>query len=381
MSFDFEPKNLPQGLLTIKTPDFYISQPGAIKYAGRYLKDYGKKLLLVGGPTAISKVKEELEKSLDEYDLEYSFEEFSGFPSETNISKFAKIAEEKQADLIVGIGGGRVMDTVKAVGGRIGIPVGTIPTIAATCASWAAVTILYDDEGTVVGAIPNQQTPRVIIADTEVIVNAPERYLFAGIVDTLAKWYETEPNISVAPKDITLQQKILTSKIAYDTLTGELDKTIEDITAHKVTERSQRAVDAVIYLAGLVGSLNGVKFYGGVAHGFYNVVTGVPSTRKYLHGERVAFGLALQFVLQKLPADKLEKELSIFGALKQPVTLEQIGIDDNSKEEAVSFVADGVSEGLVHVQFLPEKYQVENVKDALFETDRIGREFLKKQIS
>ena len=376
MSFDFEKKELPKGQLSIRTPDYYISQPGAIKYAGQYFKEYGKKLLLVGGPTAISKVKDELEKSLEENGLEFSYHEFSGFPSEENINKVIDSAKKESADFIVGIGGGRVLDTVKAAAGKLGIYVGTIPTVAATCAAWAAVTILYDNEGTVVGAVSNRITPRVIIADTKVIVEAPERFLFAGIVDTLAKWYETKPNIKVAPLDITLMQKIDTAEIAYDVLTEELAETIDDISNHRITDRTQRAIDAVIYLAGLVGSLNGVKFYGGIAHSFYNVVTGIPETRKYLHGERVAFGLFFQFVLQEFTKKKVEKELQIFNALKQPITLAQIGVTTETLDQTIAYVAEGVEKSLGFVEFLPKKYDKEGLKKALLATDEWGKDYL-----
>lgn len=95
--------------------------------------------------------------------------------------------------------GGKVLDLSKAVGGKLGIPVVAVPTIAATCASWAAVSILYDDLGRFSGYIPNKRSPSLVLADTRVLATAPKRYLASGIGDTIVKWYETVVNLCDDP--------------------------------------------------------------------------------------------------------------------------------------------------------------------------------------
>ncbi len=371
MSFN----DLKNGITNAKLPDIYISAPGVIHDAGKHIKKYGKKLLIIGSSTALSKTKEILKEVFDKEGLQYEFEEFSGYPTEKQFQHYADRAKEIRADVLVGVGGGRVLDTTKAAGDILSLPVVSIPTIAATCAAWAAVTIVYNDQGAVTGARNNAHTPRAIIADTSIILDAPARYIHAGIIDTLAKWYETAPNLSYAPDDITLQVKSSVAEIAYKTLTTDFEEALSDIEAHKVTEKTQTIVDAIIYLAGLVGSLNGVNFYGGAAHTFYNEVTSISETRDYLHGERVSFGLLLQFVLEKWSREKYEAELPFFAKLKQPLRLKDIGITEHI-DRSVKTLGDKIASGLDFAWFLPEKYTPEQVTAAILEADRIGTEFL-----
>jgi glycerol dehydrogenase len=361
-------------MLHIKIPEGYISEPGAIHKAGAALKPYGSRLYIIAGKTALEQVSPALTESLSAQQLTYQISTFAGYPSETNFQKHIAEASAFGADLIVGIGGGRVCDTAKVVADRLELPAGTIPTIAATCAAWAAGSILYNDQGAVVGGAMNRNSPKVILADTDIILHAPVRYLRAGIIDTLAKWYETAPNLSVAPKDTTLRQKSLTAQLAYDILTKNLDQILSDAEAHRVTPESQAAVDAVIYLAGLVGSLNEDVFYGGFAHVFYNHITHVYATRGNLHGERVAVGLLIQFVLQKLPQERLDQELEIFRKLKQPLTFGQIGVPAEEQDDAIAQTVARCEGDLSFISFLDA--DPSQLTLAFQEADRVGKQYL-----
>ena len=66
--------------------------------------------------------------------------------------------------MVIGIGGGAVMDTVKAVARRLGVPFVGIPTIAATCAAWTPLSVWYNDAGQ---ALQLQRLPGIVVPDGE----------------------------------------------------------------------------------------------------------------------------------------------------------------------------------------------------------------------
>ncbi|MBP1736206.1 MAG: gldA [Oscillospiraceae bacterium] len=362
-------------MLTIKAPLEYLSEPGIIAHAGSYIAKYGKRAVVVGSKTSFQVAGQPLLDSLTEHGITYTTHLFEGFPSESAFSPIQTAVRSFQADTIIGLGGGRVLDTVKVVGDREALSVVAIPTIAATCAAWASVTIVYDEEGTMIDVAPNTNSPKLILADTQIIAAAPERYLKAGIVDTLAKFYETEPNLAVDGELLTLNQTVNTAQLAYRELTQYLDETLADLRSGTVTRRVTNAIDAVIYLAGLVGSITS-NFYGGFAHSFYNVVTSVPGTRDRLHGERVAFGLLIQFVLEGKSKAEIARELRIFRKLDQPLTLEAIGFPEKD-EATLERVASELLAYLPSVKFL-SGLDAAAIKAAIHRADEIGKTDLRE---
>jgi glycerol dehydrogenase-like iron-containing ADH family enzyme len=320
-------------MLTIKTPAEYINQPGIVTEAGRYIKKYGKKALILGSRTPLKVVGKEFCRSLKEYGIDYIIEEFSGFPTMEAVERYAGIAVGQEIDLIIGIGGGKVNDTAKAAGSIAKLPVIAIPTIAATCAAWAACSILYQEDGDFDTVYWNEFTPRLILADTKILATAPARYLNAGIVDTLAKWIETEPNLSIAADNLTLRLSVEGAQLAYETLVQQGQQAVEDGQQGIITKAVADTIDAVIYLAGFVGSFTEEKFYGGFAHPFYYATTRLPHTRHRLHGDKVALGLIIQLVLEKKPESYIIETIREFARYGLALTLEDIGIKDNQIED------------------------------------------------
>ncbi|MFT7885274.1 iron-containing alcohol dehydrogenase, partial [Salmonella enterica] len=69
-----------------------------------------------------------------------------GHCSERDVADLVKQSGDDRS-VVIGIGGGALLDTVKAVARRLGLPVVAIPTIAATCAAWTALSVWYNDAG------------------------------------------------------------------------------------------------------------------------------------------------------------------------------------------------------------------------------------------
>lgn len=92
------------------------------------------------------------------------------------------------ADMIFAVGGGKSMDTCKALADMLKKPVFTFPTIASNCAPVTALCILYGKDKV---EFYDAQKPAIhCFIDTKIISNAPIKYLRAGIGDALSKQYE-----------------------------------------------------------------------------------------------------------------------------------------------------------------------------------------------
>lgn len=362
-------------MLYIKTPLEYVSQPDVTERAGKYIKKYGNKALIIGSKTPLKAVGEGFYKSLEENNIEYTIKEFTGFPTLAAIDAYSRQAEEEKANLIIGIGGGKVIDTAKAAGSKSKLPVIAVPTIAATCAAWAAVSILYNEEGDFLTSFLNENSPRLILADTRIILTAPARYTYAGIVDTLAKWYETVPNLAVAEDNITLNIAVNGAKLAFDLLVRQGRKAVEEGQKNIITKESVAVVDAIIYLAGFVGSFTEEDFYGGFAHPFYHASTRLPETRFRLHGEKVAFGLLVQLVLEKKPEAYITGTIREFARYNLALTLKDIGIGENAKED-LSIVAERILKEFPGYTKLGIGTTVEEIVGAAFQADALVEKVL-----
>lgn len=99
-------------------------------------------------------------------------------------------------DVILGLGGGKTIDSAKAIGAQLALPVGILPTIASTDAPTSALSVIYSDEGVFERYLFYKKNPELVLVDTAVIANAPTRLLASGLADALATWIEGRSVIS-----------------------------------------------------------------------------------------------------------------------------------------------------------------------------------------
>lgn len=355
-------------MLRVKTPQSYLNEPGLISKVGEHIAYFGKKPLIIGGRTAIEAVGNKFWDSLKENAIDNSnVYTFTGYPSQRQFEEYANIADQIGADMIIGIGGGRVLDTSKAVGDINGLPVLTVPTVAATCAAWAAVTIQYDDEGAFVTARSNKNSPVLVAADPKVIFTAPKRYLFSGVVDTFAKFYETRPAIERFPDHITTDIGFYASQIAVERLKESAEKAYEDAHQGIYEKAAKDTIDAIIYLAGFVGSFQEDLAHYSFAHPFYHISTRLAHTRILLHGEKVAFGIVAQLFLEKRAEEEIIDVIHLFEGYHAAFTFDNLGIKENTEAD-IAFLAKDIVEEFPYVP-----YNEAEIKEALMQADRLTR--------
>ncbi|MEW9700462.1 iron-containing alcohol dehydrogenase family protein [Paenibacillus sp. SI8] len=364
-------------MITVKAPEQYWSEPDILSKSGPLIAPFGKTALIIAGKKALQAVKPQLLDSLQESGVSYSIVEFGGKVTSQEIETYTQTALEQLANVIIGVGGGKVLDISKAVGGKLGIPVVAVPTVAATCASWAAVSILYDELGRSSSYVLNQRSPVLVLADTRILASAPKRYLASGIGDTLVKWYETVVNSNDTPDGLDIRIATQTAKLALDRLHVYALQAYEAAGIGEVTPALQEAVDAVIVLAGLAGTVQGTTARAAIAHSIHNSLTYIPQTSSTLHGEKVTFGLLTQIVLEAREDDEIQRLATLLHKLGLPITLQELGIDEDPARIAVE-IAKGVHLREDATRGLPFEVNESLLAQAILQADQWGHRIIQE---
>lgn len=359
-------------MLNIKTPEIYVSEQRAIHSLGALVGKDAKNVVVVWSETAKKVTQKDIKNSLEAQGIHVTEYEFAGYPTIDTANNIALLAFNQAVDFIIGIGGGRVLDTTKAAGDIANIPVIAVPTIAATCAAWAALSVMYTDEGNFDHFRMNKRSPKIVIADTNILAQAPVRYLKAGIVDTLAKWYETSVGYDVKNSNLSYMNSVNGARLAYDFLLKEADDVIQNSKAGIIDANTVRTIDAIIFLAGNVGSYVGEKAYSGFAHPFYHSSRIIKDTRKILHGEIVAFGLIVQAVLEGKKEKELLDIINQFSRLDVAFTLEDIGLTE-AVEHKLRIISERLGEVFPELNILEGNKDRNAVVEAIYVADKYVR--------
>ena len=340
--------------MLIKNPQKYFSGPYIIKDSGEYIREYTDRPLVIGGKRALEAAYDQLKEAFDSAGITpVAVETFTGFPSERQMRNYEEQVRSSKADCIIALGGGRSLDAAKAAALYADVPVITIPTVAATCAAWAALVIQYDDEGSYVGRILLKESPRLVLADTSIMLRTPRRYLFSGIVDTFAKFYEVRPVFEGDPSMIHMDVAFHATKIAYDRMEKYTFVALEEAEKGIFGQAAKDIVDSVVYLAGFAGAFQTQTGGYCFAHPFYHTSARYPTTRHRMHGEKVAFGILTQLFLEKKDESYIKEVVAQFDRYDNAFTLEDIGLDRDD-DELLMRLANEIKTLFTHVSWSAE---------------------------
>jgi glycerol dehydrogenase-like iron-containing ADH family enzyme len=255
-------------------PAQYLVEEGIAKNCGAYVAKFGKRALVSSGTRALAALGDEFFHSLEENQVKWQVNRFAGESSESNILRAMQAANECNADMIIGVGGGKSLDTAKVTAFELKIPLITVPTIAATCAAVTPLGIVYSDVGVYQRDYYPARNPDLVLVDTAVILKTPIEYLYSGILDALAKWYEGGAAYARA-KNVDLFDDIAfqLARTLHDQMFAKAETAIWSVKHEKMSESLLDVVNLNIYLAGLVQSLGVKAFRNGIAHSVNNGLT------------------------------------------------------------------------------------------------------------
>lgn len=168
----------------IAIPTLLKVEPGALDQLGSYFREgHIQKVVIFFGNGLIDMFGSRVMKSLSDANIEVlEYQELDSVKLEDITSLAFTLPVKTQA--VIGIGGGKVIDATKYMGFLRKLPFISIPTSASSDGfSSASASLLIDGRRNSVPA----KMAYGIIADTEVIKSAPDRFLYSGIGDMVSK--------------------------------------------------------------------------------------------------------------------------------------------------------------------------------------------------
>ncbi len=297
--------------------------------SGAAIGELGNRPLVIGGNHTLPLIQNQLEQLQTQQQLQISQASYSPDCSESSLGSLQTAVTTHQADLIIGIGGGKALDTAKLIAHKNNLPIITIPTSAATCAAWTALSNVYSDQGAFLYDVSLAKCPDLLVLDYDLIKTAPLRTLVAGIGDALAKWYEA--SVSSGHSEQTLMiSAVQQARILRDIL---LQKSVAAIETPG-GETWQQVVDATVLLAGIIGGMGGAQCRTVAAHAVHNGLTHLIASHGTLHGEKVAFGILVQLRLEEmiagnqLAATARQQLLKFYSEIGLPQNLAALGLEN-----------------------------------------------------
>lgn len=357
-------------------PGKYIQGEGVLSCLNDYVQMLGSNPCVVIDEYVNKLLGERIQEEIKDKD---SILIFQGQVSINNTEKYTKLVKERGNDVVIGIGGGRTLDTSKVVANALHLPLIIIPTSASTDAPTSALSVIYTDAGKHIKEIFFDRSPDVVLVDTEVIAKAPVRLLVAGMGDALATFFEARANKeSDSFTNIKGDYKMTLASYA---IAKECFKVlIEDGYNAKLAAEAgsnskalQNIIEVNTLLSGVGAESNGASG----AHAFHDGFTAIEDCADKLHGERVAFGVICQLILENRDNEELEQVLDFSFSVGLPITLKDIGVQ-NVTDEKIQKAAEAVmaSPLILREPFTITKNMVAN---AIKAADAIGKGYRAKK--
>ncbi|MFE5584337.1 iron-containing alcohol dehydrogenase family protein [Kitasatospora sp. NPDC056531] len=311
----------------VPSPLFAEIRPGALDALGGILAD---QRLSASGRIAVAisngsgaAMRERLESALPGADW-YNVDD----GSLDSAVRFAEEMRGKHYDAVVGLGGGKIIDAAKYAAARVGLPVVAVATNLAHDGICSPVSTLDNDAGRGSYGVPS---PIGIIVDLDVIRQAPQRFVAAGIGDVVS-------NIS-ACADWELSHAVTGEPV--DGLAVAMARSAgENLLRHPGNTQDQDLLTALaeaLVLSGIAMNIAGSsRPSSGACHEICHALDVMHPKRSAQHGEQVGLGAAFASFLRG------ERELTglIVECLARhglPVTAAQMGFSDAEFTEAVHY--------------------------------------------
>lgn len=350
----------------------YVQGNGELNKIADYVKELGNSFFIIASENGIKRTREKIEESFKGKDCSLYFEAFNGECSKNEIDRLQKKLKQNNNNVVIGIGGGKIFDTAKAVAYYAGTPVVIVPTIAATDAPCSALSVIYTDEGVFSEYLVLPKNPDMVLVDSSIVAKAPVRLLVSGMGDALATYFEARAcvrsgAVTMAGGKATKAAFAL-SKLCYDTLLEDGLKAKLSVINKVPTKALENIIEANTYLSGIGFESSGLA----AAHAIHNGFTVIKECHELYHGEKVAFGTLVQLILENSSSEEIEEVIDFCIELGLPITLSDLGIKEINKDDIMK-AAEVSCDKNDTMGNMPFKVTKEDVYAAILTADELGK--------
>jgi glycerol dehydrogenase len=332
-------------------------------------------VLLVASPSPRRLLEPVWRQTLGAAGYALAIHDFAGECTVAEVAAIAAAARAAGAATVIGAGGGKALDAARGAAAELRLPFVSCPTVASTDSPCSAISILYSEAGVFERALFHGRNPDLVLVDSHVIARAPVRLLVAGMGDALSTLFEARACVAARKPNTrggacTISAMAL-AELCYRTLLADGLAALQSAKNGEVSPALERIIEANTLLSGLGFESAGLA----AAHAVHNGLTAAPGTHAFLHGEKVAFGVLVQLVLEQAPRAQLDEVLGFSRSVGLPVTLADIGCADLPDAVLAEVAARATAPGeLIHNEPFPVTAGM--VVDAIRAADAAGRAFL-----
>lgn len=257
--------------------------------ASEVISSSGKTFILAGPAEVFEKFKSSFNEIFR--GKKKIFVPFGGECTTSEVEKICSSASAHNPDFIFGFGGGKAIDASKSASFKCGIPIICAPTSAATCAGFAALSVIYGEKNEFLYEEEHPSACKILLFVKDFLSTQPAYLLASGAVDCLAKWWEFTFNEG-------------NTRGAFPSFARS---TVEEIFSRKSVFKNPSPEDSYeisrinIIHAGILSAFGGKDFRASAAHaisyGFTWGIASFPPLKNLLHGELVGIGMLASLFL------------------------------------------------------------------------------------
>jgi glycerol-1-phosphate dehydrogenase [NAD(P)+] len=235
---------------------------------------------------------------------------------EQNVSRIAHIIEERHPDLIMGFGGGKVLDVGKIAAGEHNIRFISVPTTLSNDGISSPVAVIKNKKNIPISHLT--RAPHGVIVDISIIKKAPARHIKAGFGDLISNLSATfDARLAVKKGKEQVPETALRMAEA-----GALNLLKTDPGDIKDTDFLLVLTRGLIksgFAMCIVGSSRPAS---GSEHKISHAMDHLYSPRKTLHGEQTGVATLFTMALQENP--HLQKVKTLYERIAFPVKVKKL---------------------------------------------------------